>query len=183
MGLYGKYQEGGNSPLWFCMLSRAEVPWKFSDTKQGTLSHTSKGRVQVALKLLAFPPASACFIHWLQHRCLYHTIWFGVREAGHFLMLSTRIMYEHRTEMTRKFIAHPRHMPLVPGYCIRYKAPSVCNTHYQNGLRSEFQLHFFSLRICVFPVWCPQPTMIALQSVDSGEIFGQGMVKLNIVLT
>lgn len=60
VGLYGKYQEGGSSLPWFCTLSGAEVPWKFSDTMQGTLSHTSKGREQAALKLVAFPPASAC---------------------------------------------------------------------------------------------------------------------------
>lgn len=70
-------------------------------------------------------------------------------------MLSAPIMCVHKAEMTSKFIVHPRHMPLVPGYCIRYKVHSVCNTHYQNGLRSEFQLHFFSLRIRVFPVRCP----------------------------
>lgn len=130
-----------------------------------------------------FLPRVPASIHWFQPRCPHHTVWFGVQETRHFLMLSTQIMYVRRTEMTRKFIAHPQHTPLAPGYCIRYKAPGVCNTHYQNGLRSEFQLHFFSLRIPVFPAWCPQPATIALQSVDSGEIFGQGMVKLNIVLT
>lgn len=31
-------------------------------------------------------------------------------------------------------------MPLVPSYYIKYEVDSVCNTHYQNGLRSEFHL-------------------------------------------